>query len=87
MASLAEAVSTTPDDSAWNDEALMTARILDEYQTRLDLEEQRKKLVARKMELVRENAKRKAELSRLDKELEAFIEAAKPIQKTFEKDW
>jgi len=87
MASIAVAVPATSDDSAWNDEALMTARIHDEYQTRLDLEEQRKKLVARKMELVRENAKRKAELGRLDKELEAFIEAAKPIQKTFEKDW
>jgi len=87
ITSVAEAIPATSDESAWNDEALMTARIRDEYQTRLDLEEQRKKLVARKMELVRENAKRKAELGRLDKELEAFIEAAKPIQKTFEKDW
>jgi len=87
MATVTEAITAAAGDLAWNDEALMTARIHDEYQTRLDLEEQRKKLVARKMELVRENAKRKAELSRLDKELEAFIEAAKLIQKTFEKDW
>jgi THO complex subunit 5 len=73
------------DDSG--EEAFMKARILAEHDERLQLEEQRKKLVARKMELVKENAKRKEELGKLDKELEAFIEAARPIQRTFETVW
>jgi len=70
----------------WNEEEFMKARIEAEYQERVQLDEQRKRLLARKVELVKENAKRKEELGKLDKELEAFIEAAKPIQKTFEKD-
>jgi len=69
------------------EEAFMKARIQEEHQERMQLEDQRKKLVARKMELVKENAKRKEELGKLDKELEAFIEAARPIQKTFETVW
>ena len=69
------------------EEAFMKARIEAEHLERQQLEEQRKKLVARKMELVKENAKRKEELGKLDKELEAFIEAARPIQKTFETVW
>jgi len=78
-------VAQTEDESG--EEAFMKARIRDEHHERLQLEEQRKKLVARKMELVKENAKRKEELGKLDKELEAFIEAARPIQKTFETVW
>jgi len=74
------------EDQEWNEEEFMKARIEAEYQDRVQLDEQRRKLLARKVELVKENAKRKEELGKLDKELEAFIEAAKPIQKTFEKD-
>jgi len=81
--------NTNTNDSItdWSDEALMRARIEAEMEERTRLEEVRKGLVARKMELVRENAKRKEELGKLDKELEVWIEAAKPIQKTFEKEW
>lgn len=80
-------VKAKGEEEDWSEEAFMKARIEHEYQERVQLEEERKKLVARKMELVKENAKRKEELGKLDKELEAFIEAAKPIQKTFEKEW
>lgn len=66
---------------------LMEARIQREYEERMRLEEERKALVGKKAELMRENAKRKEELGRLDGELEGFIEAARPIQKTFEKLW
>jgi THO complex subunit 5 len=71
----------------YGEEAFMKARIQGEMQDRIQLDEQRKKLQARKMELVKENAKRKEELGKLDKELEVFIAAAKPIQKTFETVW
>lgn len=66
---------------------LMEARIEREYQDRMELEEQRKQLLATKMELMKENAKRKEELGKLDADLERFIDAAKPIQKTFEQEW
>lgn len=82
-----ERQDTTADNADRGEGAFMKARIEAEHQERVQLEEQRKKLVARKMELVKENAKRKEELGKLDKELEAFIEAAKPIQKTFETEW
>ena len=57
-----------------DNEGLMKARIQDEHDERKKLEEQRQKLVHRKLELSRENAKRKEELVNLDKDLEAFIE-------------
>lgn len=81
-----QASAIVVEEQEWNEEEFMKARIEAEYQERVQLDEQRKKLLARKVELVKENAKRKEELGKLDKELEAFIEAAKPIQKTFEKD-
>ena len=74
------------DDRVSGEEGLMRARIQDEQRVREELEGQRQSLVKRKMELVKENAKRKEELGKLDKELEAFIEAAQKIQKTFEKE-
>ena len=65
---------------------LMKARIKEEQRERLELEEQRQTLLKRKLELVKENAKRKEELNQLDMDLTKFIEAAQPIEKLFEKD-
>lgn len=73
-------------NGGFDEEGLMRARIKDEHREREGLESQRQLLVKRKMELVKENAKRKEELVKLDKELEAFVEAAQKIQKTFEKE-
>ncbi|KAI9713006.1 MAG: hypothetical protein M1828_001480 [Chrysothrix sp. TS-e1954] len=69
------------------EEGLMRARIEDEHNERSSLERQKQELIKRKLELARENAKRKEQLVNLDKDLETFIEAAKPIQKTFEKEY
>lgn len=65
--------------------ALMEARIEKEYKDRLALEEQRKKLVARKAEMMKENAKRKEELEKIDAKLEKYVEDAGPITEMFEK--
>jgi THO complex subunit 5 len=65
--------------------ALTVARIEHEYQEREKLEQQRQALIRRKAGLVADNKRRKEELANLDRQLEAFIDAAKPIQKTLEK--
>ena len=69
------------------EESLMRARIEDEHNARKLLEWEKQDLIKRKLELAKENAKRKEQLVNLDKDLETFIEAAKPIQKTFEKEY
>lgn len=81
--------------------ALTVARIDHEHAERLALEEQRQGLLKKKQGLIADNKKRKDDLANLDKDLEKFIDvnlmfplfiemltasqAAKPIQKTFEK--
>ncbi|KAG9236879.1 Fms-interacting protein-domain-containing protein [Amylocarpus encephaloides] len=65
--------------------ALTTARIDHEHAERMSLEEQRQGLLKKKQGLIADNKKRKDDLANLDKDLERFIDAAKPIQKTFEK--
>ncbi|RDL34600.1 Uncharacterized protein BP5553_07728 [Venustampulla echinocandica] len=65
--------------------ALTIARIDNEHAERLALEEQRQGLLKKKQGLIADNKKRKDDLANLDKDLEKFIDAAKPIQKTFEK--
>lgn len=63
----------------------MIARIEDERTEREALEQQRQELLKRKQKLIAENKKRREDLANLDNDLEKFIDAAKPIQKTFEK--
>lgn len=63
----------------------MIARIEDERAEREALEQQRQELLKRKQKLITENKKRREDLANLDNDLEKFIDAAKPIQKTFEK--
>ncbi|KAF3768903.1 hypothetical protein M406DRAFT_355072 [Cryphonectria parasitica EP155] len=75
-----------PEHADKNDEnTLMVARIEDERAEREALEQQRQELLKRKQKLIAENKKRREDLANLDNDLEKFIDAAKPIQKTFEK--
>lgn len=74
LISKAEFFDTFPDMRESDEEALTRARIKHEGSMREGLEEQRTALAKRKQELVAENAKRKEELGRLDKDLEAFID-------------
>ncbi|KAK2746691.1 hypothetical protein FQN57_003036 [Myotisia sp. PD_48] len=64
---------------------LMVARISHEHSEREKLEQARQELLKRKQALIAENKKRKEDLASLDQDLERFIDAAKPIQKIFEK--
>ncbi|KAL1966402.1 hypothetical protein VTN77DRAFT_4544 [Rasamsonia byssochlamydoides] len=66
---------------------LMIARINHEHAEREKLEQARQELLKRKQALIAENKKRKDDLASLDQDLERFIDAAKPIQKIFEKEY
>ena len=65
----------------------MEARINQEHAEREGLESQRQGLLRKKQSLIAENKKRKDDLASLDQDLEKFIDAAKPIQTIFEKEY
>jgi septal ring factor EnvC (AmiA/AmiB activator) len=70
-----------------DEKTLMFARINHELSEREALEQARQGLLKTKQSLIAENKKRKEDLASLDKDLETFIDAAKPIQKIFEKQY
>ena len=58
------------------EEGLMRARIEDERREREELQQRVQALSKKRLELMQENAKRKQELGKLDKDLEAFIQVS-----------
>ncbi|OWP07532.1 hypothetical protein B2J93_8984 [Marssonina coronariae] len=78
-----EFIAQFPQYADADEVALMTARIEHEYAERQELESQRKAMLVKKQMLTAANTKRKDQLANLDKDLEKFIDAAKPIQNTF----
>lgn len=80
-----EFLSQHPEHADDDENTLMVARINHERQEREALEQQRLELQKKKTKLIQENKKRRDDLANLDKDLEKFIDAAKPIHKIFEK--
>ncbi|PHH74999.1 hypothetical protein CDD82_4630 [Ophiocordyceps australis] len=80
-----EFIAQHPEHAHDDDTALMVARIDHERVEREALEQQRQELLKRKQKLIAENKRRKDDLANLDKDLEKFIDAAKPITDLFEK--
>ncbi|KAJ5748665.1 uncharacterized protein N7511_010361 [Penicillium nucicola] len=76
-----------PEHRETNEHDLMIARINHEHAEREKLEQARQELLKRKQALIAENKKRKDDLANLDQDLEKFVDAAKPIQKIFEKEY
>ncbi|MCJ1478039.1 hypothetical protein MMC13_006714 [Lambiella insularis] len=76
-----------PEHEQDDEHALMIARIGHEHAEREALEQARQSLLKKKQGLIADNKKRKDDLASLDKDLEKFIDAAKPIQKIFEKEY
>lgn len=74
-----------PEHKDSDEVALTIARIEHEHKEREQLEQMRQQLLRRKQALISDNRKRKDDLAGLDKMLENFIDAAKPIQKTLER--
>ncbi|KAI1760980.1 hypothetical protein GGR53DRAFT_469803 [Hypoxylon sp. FL1150] len=83
---LEEFLAAKPEHADDDENALTIARIEHERGEREALEQKRMELLKRKQKLIADNKKRKDDLANLDKELEKFIDAAKPIQKLFEKN-
>ncbi|KAK4191753.1 Fms-interacting protein-domain-containing protein [Podospora australis] len=80
-----EFLAQHPEHADDDENTLMVARINHERQEREALEQQRLELQKKKTKLIQENKKRRDDLANLDKDLEKFIDAAKPIYKIFEK--
>lgn len=80
-----EFLALFPEHADSDETTLTVARIEHERAERETLDQQRQELLKRKIKLVAENKKRREDLANLDKDLEKFIDAAKPIQKIFEK--
>ncbi|MCJ1269893.1 hypothetical protein MMC22_009786 [Lobaria immixta] len=76
-----------PEHAPDDEKPLMFARISHELSEREALEQARQGLLKKKQSLIADNKKRKDDLASLDKDLETFIDAAKPIQKIFEKQY
>lgn len=87
LISVEEFLEKFPDHRDDGEHALMIARIEHEHTERQALEERRQGLLKQKQGLIAENKKRKEDLANLDKDLEKFIDAAKPIMKIFEKEY
>ncbi|RYP87319.1 hypothetical protein DL769_000523 [Monosporascus sp. CRB-8-3] len=81
-----EFLALHPEHADDDENTLMIARIEHERTEREALEQKRMELLRRKQKLIADNKKRKDDLANLDKELEKFIDAAKPIQKLFDKN-
>ncbi|RYP23047.1 hypothetical protein DL765_001302 [Monosporascus sp. GIB2] len=81
-----EFLALHPEHADDDENTLMVARIEHERTEREALEQKRMELLRRKQKLIADNKKRKDDLANLDKELEKFIDAAKPIQKLFDKN-
>ncbi|KAA6407446.1 MAG: hypothetical protein FRX48_08689 [Lasallia pustulata] len=82
-----EFLTQHPEHAEDDENALMIARINHEHAEREALEQARQGLLKKKQSLIADNKKRKDDLASLDKDLEKFIDAAKPIQKIFEKEY
>lgn len=80
-----EFLAQHPEHENDDENTLMVARIDHERSEREALEQQRQELLKRKQKLIADNKRRKDDLANLDNDLEKFIDAAKPIQKLFEK--
>ncbi|KAI1312422.1 hypothetical protein F5Y03DRAFT_390767 [Xylaria venustula] len=81
-----EFLTIKPEHTNDDENALMVARIEHERSEREALEQKRMELLKRKQKLIADNKRRKDDLSNLDKELEKFIDSAKPITKLFDKN-
>ncbi|KAF4122416.1 THO complex subunit 5 [Geosmithia morbida] len=81
-----EFLAKYPEHADDDENTLMFARIDAERVDREGLEQQRQELLKRKSKLIADNKRRKDDLANLDNDLEKFIDAAKPIQKLFEKE-
>ncbi len=101
LAPVEQFLADHPELAEADEATITIARINQEHAERVTLEDQRTGLLKKKQGLIADNKKRKEDLAKLDVNLELFIDvsllspvqddanklsqAARPIQKTFEK--
>jgi THO complex subunit 5 len=80
-----EFLALHPQHAELEEDELMLARIQHEHDEREAAKNKQMGLLKRKEELMHENSKRRAELEKLDKQLDEFVaKGMKPILDTFE---
>jgi THO complex subunit 5 len=79
-------LSEFPEHKDLSEYDLTTARIENEHQVRVKLEERRQEKLKQKQKLIAEVKKGKDDLTKLDTMVEKFIEAAEPIKKVLATD-
>ncbi len=79
-----EFVSQHPEHAESSEHDVTVARIEDEHQQRLKLEESRQALVKRKEALVKDTNARKDELAKLDAEMEKWVAGQENVRKLFD---
>lgn len=75
-----EYLAVYPEDEGLGEEELMPKRIEFEERERRRMEAERAELVRVKEALVKENARRKEEMRKVDEKLEGWVEGLAPIQ-------
>lgn len=78
LISVDEFLQQHPEHAADDENALMVARINQEYAQREALEQARQGLLKKKQGLIADNKKRRDDLANLDRDLEKFIDVRKP---------
>ena len=73
-----------PEHTDITDHDLTVVRIQDEHAAREALEEQRQTLVKRKEALLKETTAKKEELTRLDNEVEKWLNGRESVKKIFD---
>lgn len=86
MLTLDEYLALFPDQFSLPEQEMMPLRIEHEKQEREKLEAQRLELVKTKEALVKENARKKEELRKMDDKIETSIEGFKSIEEGLAKD-
>lgn len=86
LVNVEEYLEVFPGDKGLEEEELMLKRIEWERRERERMEGERRGLVERKEELVRDNQRRREEMKRMDERLEGVVDGLRGLEGDMEKD-
>lgn len=75
-----------PDQASLSEQEMMPLRIEHEEQERSKMEAERLELVKVKEGLLKENSRKKEELRKMDEKLEAMVDGLKPLEEALRKE-
>jgi THO complex subunit 5 len=79
-----EFLAIHPENADLEEDKLMLARIQHEHDERDAAKNRQMGLLKRKEELTHENSKKKVELEKLDRQIEAFVKGTKVVEDVFQ---